>query len=141
MNNFNKELHFFIVEKMATYKFLRYVGQRPTRICNSIEENMISHASFLIGQRIIHSHNYLLNVSGYQVLRFSTELVPSTIALLPTEQITPFWTILFYLTLTLFGISQQVRRFAITIILFLLKLSFSFQKIRTVCLCNLISVI
>jgi len=46
--------------------------------------------------------------SGYQVLRLATELVPSTLALLGADAVSPFWAILFYFVLILFGIAQQV---------------------------------
>jgi solute carrier family 6 (neurotransmitter transporter) len=47
--------------------------------------------------------------SGYQVLRLATELVPSTLALLGADAVSPFWAVLFYFILILFGIAQQVR--------------------------------
>lgn len=46
--------------------------------------------------------------SGYQALRLATELVPTTFALLGSDQVSPFWAVLFYFILILFGISQQL---------------------------------
>ena len=71
-------------------------------------ERFMSHASFLLGQRAIRPGVDTSIESGYQVLRLATELVPSTLALLGTEQVSPFWAVLFYFTLILFGIAQQV---------------------------------
>lgn len=68
----------------------------------------MSHASFLVGQRVIRPGADMSIESGYQVLRLATELVPSTLALLGTEQVSPFWAVLFYFILILFGIAQQV---------------------------------
>jgi len=69
----------------------------------------MSHASFLLGQRVIRPGADTSVESGYQVLRLATELVPSTLALLGTEQVSPFWAVLFYFILILFGIAQQVH--------------------------------
>lgn len=72
-------------------------------------ERFMSHASFLLGQRVIRPNADTSVESGYQVLRLCTELVPATLALLGTEQVSPFWAVLFYFIIILFGIAQQVR--------------------------------
>lgn len=77
-------------------------------------ERFMSHASFLLGQRVIRPGVDTSAESGYQVLRLATELVPSTLALLGTEQVSPFWAVLFYFILILFGIAQQVHFFPCT---------------------------
>jgi len=76
------------------------------------------HTSFLMGIRVTKSElgelmsgsstNFDM-VSGYQALRLATELFPTTMALLGAQGLSPFWTILFYFTVILFGIAQQVR--------------------------------
>lgn len=43
-----------------------------------------------------------------QVLRFATELIPATFAVLGTDLVSPFWAVLFYFTLIMFGIAQQL---------------------------------
>lgn len=43
------------------------------------------------------------------MLRLATELVPTTLALLGADQVSPFWAVLFYFVLILFGVAQQVR--------------------------------
>lgn len=42
------------------------------------------------------------------MLRFATELVPATFAVLGTDEVSPFWAVLFYFTLIMFGIAQQL---------------------------------
>lgn len=44
----------------------------------------------------------------FKVLRFATELVPATLALLGPNNISPFWAVLFYFNLILFGVAQQL---------------------------------
>ena len=68
----------------------------------------MAHASFVVGQRVIRPGGDLNHESGYQALRLSTELVPATLAVLGAEQVSPFWAVLFYFILILFGIAQQV---------------------------------
>lgn len=46
--------------------------------------------------------------SGYQSLRLATELFPALLAVNGAQQISPFWSSLFYLSLLLFGIAQQL---------------------------------
>lgn len=69
----------------------------------------MAHASFIVGERVTRPGADFNVESGYQALRLSTELVPATLALLGTEQVSPFWAVLFYFVLILFGIAQQVR--------------------------------
>ncbi|CAL4082591.1 unnamed protein product [Meganyctiphanes norvegica] len=47
-------------------------------------------------------------VSGYQSIRVATELFPALLAINTARQISPFWSSLFYLSLLLFGIAQQL---------------------------------
>ncbi|KAK7083370.1 hypothetical protein SK128_004193, partial [Halocaridina rubra] len=46
--------------------------------------------------------------SGYQSLRLGTELFPALLAVNNAQRISPFWSLLFYFSLLLFGIAQQV---------------------------------
>lgn len=48
--------------------------------------------------------------SGYQAMRLATELFPATFAMIGAKNISPFWSVLFYFVLIMFGIGQQVRR-------------------------------
>ncbi|KAK2587170.1 hypothetical protein KPH14_002920 [Odynerus spinipes] len=95
-------------ERISGYSFMRLVGQSAPPWYSSTSERFMSHASFLVGQRVTRPGADVATESGYQVLRLSTELVPATLALLGTEQVSPFWAVLFYFILILFGIAQQL---------------------------------
>ena len=97
-------------EKVPGYTFMRHVNQPQQSAYSNTPERFMSHSSFLLGQRVVRPGADLSNESGYQVLRLSTELVPATLAILGTEQVSPFWAVLFYFILILFGIAQQVRK-------------------------------
>ncbi|XP_015112215.1 uncharacterized protein LOC107037905 isoform X2 [Diachasma alloeum] len=95
-------------ERISGYIFMRPVNQPPPSGYGNTPERFMSHASFLLGQRAIRPGADLSLESGYQALRLSTELVPATLAVLGTEQVSPFWAVLFYFILILFGIAQQL---------------------------------
>ncbi|XP_023288021.1 uncharacterized protein LOC105700187 isoform X4 [Orussus abietinus] len=94
-------------ERISGYTFMRRVSQ-PVPPGYNTPERFVSHTSFIVGQRVIRPGSDLGMESGYQVLRLSTELLPATLALLGTEQVSPFWAVLFYFILILFGIAQQL---------------------------------
>lgn len=87
---------------------MRPVNQPAPPGYSSTPERFMAHASFIVGERVTRPGADFSVESGYQALRFSTELVPATLALLGTEQVSPFWAVLFYFILILFGIAQQV---------------------------------
>ncbi|EZA52251.1 Sodium- and chloride-dependent glycine transporter, partial [Ooceraea biroi] len=95
-------------ERISGYTFMRLANQPAPPGYSSTPERFMSHASFLLGQRVIRPGADTSTESGYQVLRLSTELVPATLALLGAEQVSPFWAVLFYFILILFGIAQQL---------------------------------
>ncbi|XP_018354350.1 PREDICTED: uncharacterized protein LOC108755690 [Trachymyrmex septentrionalis] len=95
-------------ERITRYTFMRLANDPAPPEYSITPERFMSHASFLLGQRAIRPGVDTSIESGYQVLRLATELVPSTLALLGTEQVSPFWAVLFYFTLILFGIAQQL---------------------------------
>lgn len=97
-----------ISERISGYTFMRLVNQPAPPGSSSTPERFMSHTSFLLGQRVIRPNADASIESGYQVLRLCTELVPATLALLGTEQVSPFWAVLFYFIIILFGIAQQV---------------------------------
>lgn len=84
------------------------LANQPAPASYSTPERFMSHASFLLGERVTQPGADTSTESGYQVLRLATELVPATLALLGTEQVSPFWAVLFYFILILFGVAQQV---------------------------------
>lgn len=93
---------------MSSYVFLRSVNQPAPPGQGNTPERFMRHASFLIGQRTIRPWADLSLESGYQALRLSTELIPATLAIMGTDTVSPFYAVLFYLALILFGIAQQV---------------------------------
>ncbi|XP_043256560.1 sodium-dependent transporter bedraggled isoform X2 [Colletes gigas] len=95
-------------ERISSYVFMRHVNQPAPPGYSSTPERFMAHASFIVGERVIRPGADSSVESGYQVLRLSTELVPATLALLGTEQVSPFWAVLFYFVLILFGIAQQL---------------------------------
>lgn len=95
-------------ERISSYMFMRPMNQPAPPGFSSTPERFMTHASFIVGERVIRPGIDPSGESGYQVLRLSTELVPATLALLGTEQVSPFWAVLFYFILILFGIAQQL---------------------------------
>ncbi|XP_011057894.1 PREDICTED: uncharacterized protein LOC105148089 [Acromyrmex echinatior] len=95
-------------ERISGYSFIRVANDPAPPGYSITPERFMSHASFLLGQRVIRPGVDTSTESGYQVLRLATELVPSTLALLGTEQVSPFWAVLFYFILISFGIAQQL---------------------------------
>ncbi|CAL7946640.1 unnamed protein product [Xylocopa violacea] len=95
-------------ERISSYMFMRPENQPAPPGYSSTPERFMAHASFIVGERVTRPGADLSAESGYQALRLSTELVPATLALLGTEQVSPFWAVLFYFILILFGIAQQL---------------------------------
>ncbi|CAB0039900.1 unnamed protein product [Trichogramma brassicae] len=93
-------------ERISVYSFMKPYNQIFTSDYNT-PERLMPHASFLVGERVTKPNADLNYESGYQVLRLATELVPATLAALGAEQVSPFWAVLFYFILILFGIAQQ----------------------------------
>ncbi|XP_078049050.1 sodium-dependent transporter bedraggled [Augochlora pura] len=94
-------------ERISSYVFLRPTNQPAPPGYSSTPERFMAHASFIVGERVSRP-GADFSESGYQALRLSTELVPAMLALLGTEQVSPFWAVLFYFVLILFGIAQQL---------------------------------
>ncbi|XP_015432852.1 PREDICTED: uncharacterized protein LOC107188962 [Dufourea novaeangliae] len=95
-------------ERISSYVFMRPVNQPAPPGYSSTPERFMAHASFIVGERVTRPGADFSVEAGYQALRLSTELVPATLALLGTEQVSPFWAVLFYFVLILFGIAQQL---------------------------------
>ncbi|XP_011876979.1 PREDICTED: sodium- and chloride-dependent taurine transporter isoform X2 [Vollenhovia emeryi] len=95
-------------ERISSYTFMMLASQPAPQGYSNTPERFMSHASFLLGERVTRPGADTSTESGYQVLRLATELVPSTLALLGAEQVSPFWAVLFYFILILFGIAQQL---------------------------------
>ncbi|GJQ74572.1 hypothetical protein Trydic_g21433 [Trypoxylus dichotomus] len=94
-------------EKMSTYTFMRNVKDPLPPSLASTPVRYMVHNSYILGEKVVRPGMDCTSESGYQVLRLATELVPATFALLGSE-ISPFWAVLFYFILILFGIAQQL---------------------------------
>ena len=69
------------------------------------------HISFLAGIRIIRNDRLPYKYSGYQVMRLATELVPAVSAIITPRLFSPFWVVIFYFTMIVFGLAQQMALF------------------------------
>lgn len=122
-----------VSEKIKSYTFLRPAKDPLPPTLASIPVRYMTHTSFLVGERVVRPGTDLTTESGYQVhynintcqshtvkhsssffplcfqaLRLATELIPATFAVIGPEQLSPFWSVLFYFVLILFGIAQQM---------------------------------
>ncbi|KAJ8982729.1 hypothetical protein NQ317_019520 [Molorchus minor] len=95
-------------DHMSTYVFLRSdKAPLPPNLATTPVRYMV-HNSFVLGEKVFRPGMDYTSESGYQVLRLATELVPATFAVLGSEQVSPFWAVLFYFILIMFGIAQQL---------------------------------
>jgi len=97
-----------VSERKSTYIFLQPNSVRPLPSLGRTPVRYMTHTMLIAGSRVTVPGMDARQQSGYQVLRLATELVPSTLALLGADAVSPFWAILFYFVLILFGIAQQV---------------------------------
>lgn len=97
-----------VSERKSTYIFLQSNLVRPLPPLGRTPVRYMTHTMLIAGSRVTIPGMDSRQQSGYQVLRLATELVPSTLALLGADAVSPFWAILFYFVLILFGIAQQV---------------------------------
>jgi solute carrier family 6 (neurotransmitter transporter) len=97
-----------VPEHISTYGFLQPESEPLPPSLASTPIRYMTHTVLIAGSRVTVPGIDSCQQSGYQVLRLATELVPSTLALLGADGISPFWAVLFYFILILFGITQQV---------------------------------
>ncbi|XP_031333439.1 sodium- and chloride-dependent GABA transporter ine isoform X1 [Photinus pyralis] len=95
-------------EKISAYSFLQSSHSNLPASLTTIPVRYMPHQSFIVGERVTKNGIDPTMESGYQALRLATELVPATFAIMGTEEIYPFWAVLFYFILILFGIAQQL---------------------------------
>ncbi|KYB29348.1 sodium-dependent transporter bedraggled isoform X1 [Tribolium castaneum] len=95
-------------ERINSYTFLESTRDRvPPKYSNTPVKYMV-HNSFFLGEKVLRPGADSSVESGYQALRLATELLPATFAVLGAEKMSPFWAVLFYFILILFGIAQQL---------------------------------
>ncbi|KAF5301494.1 hypothetical protein FQR65_LT08797 [Abscondita terminalis] len=95
-------------EKMSAYTFLQRSQEYVPTGYTTMPVRYMPHHSFIVGERVSKPGVDSTMESGYQALRLATELVPATFAAMGAEEIYPFWAVLFYFILILFGIAQQL---------------------------------
>ncbi|XP_044738253.1 sodium-dependent transporter bedraggled isoform X2 [Chrysoperla carnea] len=95
-------------ETTKSYIFMRNVRQPLPPSLATTPVRYMMHSSLILGERVIRPGIDRGSESGYQPLRFATELIPATFTIIGPDQLSPFWAVLFYFIMILFGISQQL---------------------------------
>nr|CAD7265674.1 unnamed protein product [Timema shepardi] len=95
-------------QHMSSYSFLHSDRSSSPIHLTSTPVRFMGHSQFVVGSQVVQPGANSAQQSGYQALRLATEIVPATLALLGSGQASPFWAVLFYFTLILFGIAQQL---------------------------------
>ncbi|KAL1131256.1 hypothetical protein AAG570_010874 [Ranatra chinensis] len=95
-------------ERKSSYNFLHPIKKALPPSFKNTPVRWMHHTIFLMGEKVIRPGVSPKQQSGYQALRLATELVPATLAMIGAEKLSPFWSILFYFVLILFGIAQQL---------------------------------
>ncbi|CAG9562594.1 unnamed protein product [Danaus chrysippus] len=68
----------------------------------------MGHYGSLVGVTVWKTGNIARTLSGWQPLQLATQIVPATLAVLPTNFLSPAWAVIFYFILIMFGIAQQL---------------------------------
>jgi hypothetical protein len=97
-------------ERMSSYIFLFKQNSSQARK-HLTPVRWMQHSSLFLGERTMKNNMAgMPQESGYQAMRLATELFPATFAMIGAKNISPFWSVLFYFVLIMFGIGQQVSR-------------------------------
>jgi solute carrier family 6 (neurotransmitter transporter) len=95
-------------ERMSSYTFLFKQNSAQARK-HLTPVRWMQHSSLLLGERTMKNNvPGMPQESGYQAMRLATELFPATFAMIGAKNISPFWSVLFYFVLIMFGIGQQI---------------------------------
>lgn len=95
---------------MSSYIFL-FKQSSPQARKHLTPVRWMAHSSLFLGERTMKNNvPGMPQESGYQAMRLATELFPATFAMIGAKNISPFWSVLFYFVLIMFGIGQQVSR-------------------------------
>lgn len=101
---------FLLPERMSSYIFLFKQNSSQARK-HLTPVRWMQHNSLFLGERTMKNNvPGMPQESGYQAMRLATELFPATFAMIGAKNISPFWSMLFYFVLIMFGIGQQVSR-------------------------------
>ncbi|XP_050674580.1 sodium-dependent transporter bedraggled isoform X1 [Leptidea sinapis] len=68
----------------------------------------MGHYGSLVGVTVWKSGNIGTILSGWQPLELATHVVPATLAVLPSNVLSPAWAVIFYFILIMFGLAQQL---------------------------------
>ncbi|XP_026813094.1 uncharacterized protein LOC113553769 isoform X2 [Rhopalosiphum maidis] len=95
-------------ERMSSYTFLFKQNSAQARK-HLTPVRWMQHSSLFMGERTMKNNvPGMPQESGYQAMRLATELFPATFAMIGAKNISPFWSVLFYFVLIMFGIGQQI---------------------------------
>ncbi|KAH1022786.1 sodium-dependent transporter bedraggled isoform X2 [Dendroctonus ponderosae] len=95
-------------ERITSYQFLRQAKDSLPATISNTPVRYMRHNSFILGEQVIRPGADGAHESGYQVLRLATEILPATFAVMGADQVSPFWAVLTYFILIMFGIAQQL---------------------------------
>ncbi|XP_013173333.1 PREDICTED: uncharacterized protein LOC106122032 [Papilio xuthus] len=62
----------------------------------------------LVGVTVWRSGNAAKLYSGWQPLQLATQIVPATLAVVPSSVLSPAWAVIFFFILLMFGVAQQL---------------------------------
>ncbi|XP_076365131.1 sodium-dependent transporter bedraggled-like [Tachypleus tridentatus] len=74
----------------------------------------VTPLNFIIGE-CFFSFDSQTSSSGYQVIRYATEIFPAILALGGTTAVSWFWSVTFYLLMIMFGLAQQAAIWSVVI--------------------------
>ncbi|XP_050427920.1 sodium-dependent transporter bedraggled isoform X2 [Adelges cooleyi] len=95
-------------ERVSSYTFM-FKQNSPQARKHLTPVRWMQHSSLFMGERTMKTNvPGVPQESGYQAMRLATELFPATFALIGAKNISPFWSVLFYFSLIMFGIGQQI---------------------------------
>lgn len=95
--------------------------------------------NYIVGNGLIYPKQSRF-LSGYQIIRFATEVFPASLAVEGIQRISSFWSICFYAMMILFGLGQQVVLWSCVVESFIsmkYKLLKPWQSTVTFIICNL----
>ncbi|XP_022249080.1 sodium- and chloride-dependent glycine transporter 1-like [Limulus polyphemus] len=120
-------------ENPETVQFLQPLSKYNSDVMNITPVNLV------IGECLYSTFSQTTS-SGYQVLRFATEIFPAALALGGVTTISSFWAICFFMMMIILGLAQQVALWNVVIesvIAMKPKLFTEWQTVITFICCNI----